>query len=96
MSTNRGHTSLRGRRRAGNKMAEFDRLPGELRGWLANAILPWGARSARRAYDRAMSRTNSWEQAVEELNLLQDKLVAHDARRVWGTDHPYAADRSSQ
>ena len=92
MPTNRGHTSLRTRRRVGNKMAEFDRLPRELRGWLASAILPWGARSALRVYNRVVSRTNSWEQAVEELNILQDRLVAHDARRVWGADHPNASE----
>ena len=37
---NLGQTRLRRRRRDGDAMAEFDRLPPPLRAWLAAAALP--------------------------------------------------------
>lgn len=86
--TNRGRTSLRCRRRRANPMAEYDNLPGELRTWLAAAILPWGPKSVRRAYDQALSQTQNTGLALQELDRLQTKLVAKDAARIWGYDHP--------
>lgn len=93
MSGNRGQTALRCRRRTGCSMREYDRLPAELRAWLAVAILPWAPRSARRAYDRALSRTASPRQALQELDRIQARLVAKDAGRIWGRDHPDAEER---
>ncbi|ESQ13778.1 MAG: hypothetical protein JKP98_25960 [Rhodobacteraceae bacterium] len=49
MARNRGATSLRRKRRSEDPMREFDRLPANLRAWLANAILPWRPRSVQRA-----------------------------------------------
>ena len=40
MPTNRGTTSLKLKRRAGNPMRDYDGLPCELRNWLATAVLP--------------------------------------------------------
>ena len=87
---NRGTTSLKCRRRNENPMREFDRLPAELRAWIAAADLPWRPRSVRRSYDRALSRTGDREKALEELDCLQNRLVAKDAQRIWGPEHPNA------
>ena len=91
MAANRGKTSLRLKRRNEDPMREFDRLPAELRAWLAAAVLPWRPRSVRRAFDHAVARTEDSSRALEELDRLQDKLVAKDAREVWGQEHPYVS-----
>ncbi|PJE31450.1 hypothetical protein SAMN06297129_1641 [Pseudooceanicola antarcticus] len=54
--TNLGQTGLRRRRCRGNPMADYDRLPPELRAWLRQAALPWSVRSARRAWVRALGK----------------------------------------
>ncbi|MEM7295172.1 MAG: DUF6525 family protein [Pseudomonadota bacterium] len=94
MPSNRGATSLRRRRRAEHPMAEFDRLPAELRGWLASAALPWRPRSARLAYDRALAQTGDVARAIARLDSLQDSLIAKDCSKVWGPNHPNAARRA--
>lgn len=88
---NRGATSLKLKRRNEDPMREFDRLPAELRAWLAAAILPWRPRSVRRAFDRALARTQDRTSALKELDRLQAQLVAKDARKVWSADHPVAS-----
>ncbi|WP_260349929.1 DUF6525 family protein, partial [Alloyangia mangrovi] len=45
------------RRREGDVMSAYDRLPPELRAWLAQAALPWSPRSALRAWRGALVRT---------------------------------------
>jgi hypothetical protein len=72
-------------------MREFDRLPAELRAWLAVAILPWRPRSVRKAYERALAATGDRKRALSALDRLEARLVARDARAVWGGDHPSAA-----
>ncbi|MEM7686440.1 MAG: DUF6525 family protein [Pseudomonadota bacterium] len=91
MPANLGATSLRRKRRNTDPMREFDRLPAELRTWLAVADLPWSPRSARRAFDRALARTKDPVQAIRELDRIQTNQIARDAKRVWGTDHPCSA-----
>ncbi|GGC02334.1 hypothetical protein GCM10011363_18650 [Marivita lacus] len=88
MPTNRGTTSLKLKRRAGNPMRDYDGLPCELRNWLATAVLPWRPASARRVFDRAMARTADPAHALDELDRLQARLVAKDVGRIWGPDHP--------
>jgi hypothetical protein len=88
MRGNRGRTSLKLRRRNEDPMRDYDRLPPELRAWLAAAVLPWRPRSVRRAFERAVARTKDRSRALEELDRLQDRLVAKDARAVWGDAHP--------
>lgn len=90
MSTNRGETSLKRKRRSTDPMRDYDRLPAELRTWLAAAILPWSPRSVRRAYERANAKTGCATSALAELDLMQLRLVARDSRKVWGADHPDA------
>ncbi|MEM8570045.1 MAG: DUF6525 family protein [Pseudomonadota bacterium] len=91
MPGNRGTTSLKRKRRAGDPMQEFDRLPSELRIWLSTAILPWRARSVQRAFEKALARTGDRALALRELDRLQDQLIAKDAMTIWGRAHPYAA-----
>jgi len=78
MRGNRGKTSLKLKRRNEDPMREYDRLPPELRAWLASAVLPWRPQSVRRAFDRAMARTRDRSRALEELDRLQNKLIAKD------------------
>jgi hypothetical protein len=90
MAGNRGHTTLKCKRRADNPMREYDRLPTELRAWLSSAVLPWRAKSVLRAYQNAYQRTGNRDLALRELDRLQSRLVAKDAQRVWGRQHPSA------
>ncbi|MEM1343975.1 MAG: DUF6525 family protein [Pseudomonadota bacterium] len=90
MRANLGASSLRRRRRNGDVMREFDRLPADLRCWLAHAILPWAPRSVRRSFSRALAKTGDRSLALAELDRIESKLVARDARKIWGDDHPWA------
>ncbi|MEM6679272.1 MAG: DUF6525 family protein [Pseudomonadota bacterium] len=69
-------------------MRDFDLLPAELRAWLAGAVLPWRPRSVRRSFERALARTGDRRLALAELDRLQQRLIARDARQIWGADHP--------
>jgi hypothetical protein len=88
MPGNRGNTSLKLKRCNEDPMQEYDRLPTQLRAWLAAAVLPWRPRSVRRAFDRAVARTQDPTRALEELDRLQAKLLARDAQEIWGRDYP--------
>ena len=88
MPRNLGDTRLKRPQRRASAMQEFDRLPPDLRQWLSAANLPWSARSAQRAYAKALKRCRDSEAALRELDALQDRLIAKDAARVWGADHP--------
>ncbi len=93
MSGNRGQTSLKMKRRSTDPMREFDRLPAELRSWLASAMLPWRPHSVRRTFDRAVARVGDTASALKELDRIEKRLVAKDAAAVWGHDHPLAASK---
>ena len=71
-------------------MQEFDRLPEELRAWVATAKLPWRAGSVQAAYRKALKRTQDHQSALQELDRIQNAMVAKDARRIWGEHHPAA------
>lgn len=88
--SNRGCTTLKRRLRAEDRMSEYDRLAPELRQWLSAAILPWRPKSVRRAFAKAYDRTGSADDALRELDRLQLRLIAKDARAVWGDEHPDA------
>ncbi|MEM0923888.1 MAG: DUF6525 family protein [Pseudomonadota bacterium] len=92
MTKNLGSTGLKRHRREGDRMREFDRLPAELRRWLARAILPWGPRSVRRSFDRALAKTGDPELALSTLDRLERRQIARDAAHVWGADHPFGAE----
>lgn len=91
MGGNCGQTSLRARRRSGDPMGEFDRLPPALRQWLSGAVLPWRPASVRRTYARALKRTGCPRRALAELDRIEAKRIAQDVRQVWGAAHPGAA-----
>ncbi len=91
MARNRGATSLKCRRRRQDPMRDYDRLHPDLRDWLASAVLPWSPRSAKRAFERAVAKACTPNDALREMDRLQARLIARDARRVWGPDHPTAA-----
>jgi len=95
MPHNQGRTSLRRRRHTADPMAEYDRLPRELREWLASAVLPWSATSARKAWVKALSKTNDPLRALDELDLLEAKLIAKDAASVWGQAYPVELRQAS-
>jgi len=78
LGRNLGETNLRRRRRNEDPIREYDRLPPALRAWIAQAALPWRPRSVLRAYKKALSRTGSGRQALEELTRLEAQQLAKD------------------
>jgi len=88
MYSNRGSTSLKRKRRNECPILDYDRLPSELRAWIANAELPWRPKSVLKAYGRAFSKTGDRNKAMNELNNIQHRLVAKDAIVIWGKNHP--------
>lgn len=93
MPTNKGHTTLKSKRRSANPMGDYDSLPVELRQWVAGAALPWRAKSVQKAYDKALAKTGDRIMALRELDALQKHLIARDAAKVWGQSHPAASRR---
>ena len=87
MPSNRGHTSLRGKP-SRNSMRDYDRLPPELRVWIASANLPWRPRSVLKTYEKQIAKTGSPERALRELDRIQSKLLAKDTLKIWGREHP--------
>ena len=79
MRRNLGQTNLRKRRRQVDPMREFDRLPPQLRTWLAQAALPWRPKSVQRAYQKALARTGDHGSAIAELERLQVRQLEKDA-----------------
>ncbi len=81
------NTALPRARRAVDPMAAFDRLPPVLRGWLAHAALPWSARSAARAWARALRECGGDTRAalarldrIEAATLARDRATARISR----------------
>ena len=72
-------------RSARDPMAEFDRLPADLRRWLAGAALPWSPRSAHRAWLRALSEAASPQEALARLDALQTARLRRDLLTVGGS-----------
>ncbi|MDX5384023.1 MAG: DUF6525 family protein [Rhodobacterales bacterium] len=76
-------------RPARDPMAEFDRLPPELRRWLAQAALPWSPRSALRAWQRALAQSRAPQDALARLDALQAARLARDRlHRAIGVEKP--------
>ncbi|WP_281841037.1 DUF6525 family protein [Sinisalibacter aestuarii] len=70
-------------------MQEYDRLPPVLRRWLADAILPWSARSVHRAWGRARRASDGCEiRALERLTAAEARQISRDAPHVWGAPVP--------
>lgn len=64
-------------------MAGYDRLPADLRAWLAQAALPWSPASALRLW-----RKGDPAAARGRLDAAEARLLARDAPRVWGAGYP--------
>jgi len=88
MNNNLGRTSLKRKKRNENPLLDYDRLPRDLRAWVANAKLPWRPRSVIKAYERAFLKTGDPNKAINELNYIQHRLIAKDAVVIWGKNHP--------
>ena len=88
MPHNRGRTSLICRRPSVAPMQAYDALPPELRAWVAQAALPWSARSVRAAYGKALAKSGDPSKALAKLDQLQQALLARDAKVVWSQEYP--------
>lgn len=63
-------------------MADYDRLPADLRAWLAQAALPWSPRSAARAFADALTRSpGNRAAALAELDRLEQRSLARALTR---------------
>ncbi|GLK65061.1 DUF6525 family protein [Paracoccus kondratievae] len=81
-------TSLRRRRRS-CPIAQYDRLPPELRRWLAQAALPWSPVSALRLWQKILSETaGDVEAARRRLDQIEARMLMKDAPHIWGTPLP--------
>jgi len=78
MSRNLGQSSLRRRRRSGDPMAAFDRLPAPLRQWLSEAALPWSPVSVRRIWSKSQARGLTLEQTLPLLTQAEARALARD------------------
>lgn len=74
-------------------MARYDRLPVELRAWLAEAALPWSACSALRLWRCALRDTPDITAARQRLQDAEARLLARDAPRIWGPDYPLPTEQ---
>jgi Family of unknown function (DUF6525) len=88
---NRNLSSPRARWRKTNPMAAYDRLPPDLRSWLAGAALPWSAASVLRLWHRALRETGCPQAARDRLNRAEARTLARDAAMVWGPAYPERA-----
>lgn len=76
--------SLRRRHRPCS-IEQYDRLPPELRNWLAQAALPWSPVSALRVWTRAMRESAGDTDAVlRRLELIEARMLMKDAPQIWG------------
>ncbi len=83
------NTNLRRHRRNTNPMAEYDALPRELRGWLANAQLPWSPKSVRKLWRKALLQNDGeTRQALRFLSACEARLIEKDAPKVWNASFP--------
>lgn len=85
---NRNLASPRARWRKTNPMAAYDRLPPDLRCWLAGAALPWSAASVLRVWRRALDETGCPKSALNRLQRVEAKTLARDAALIWGPTYP--------
>ncbi|MFQ6552250.1 DUF6525 family protein [Aestuariibius insulae] len=78
MSRNLGATSLRRRARSGDPMRSYDALAPELRRWMAQAALPWSARSCARLWDRARRQGLGPNYALAALSRAERRQLERD------------------
>lgn len=83
-------SSPRARWRAGNPMAEHDRLPPDLRRFMIEAALPWSAASILRIWRKELARGQSPAAALDRIRRAAAATLRREAALVWGPDHPDA------
>jgi hypothetical protein len=70
-------------------MAEFDRLPQDLRQWLAAADLPWSAKSTLKLWNKALNQHGgNRAAALSYLTDCEASKIKKDAPEVWGASYP--------
>ncbi|SLN66233.1 hypothetical protein ROA7450_03513 [Roseovarius albus] len=79
MNRNLGATRLKRRRRAGDPMQAYDRLPPELRSWLSTAARPWSPRSCAKIWDKAQRDGLTPVQIVERLAQSETRALTRDS-----------------
>jgi Family of unknown function (DUF6525) len=72
----------------GCPMAAYDRLPPELRAWLAAAALPWSIKSVRKIWRQALHRSGDRNAALARLAAAEAATLAQESAKVWGRTHP--------
>ena len=77
---NLGTTQQRIRRRAADPMAAYDRLPSDLRKWVAGAALPWSAKSCLALWQRALRDGATPEQAIARLDRAEMAALSREAQ----------------
>ena len=71
-------------------MEHYDRLPPDLRSWLAGAALPWSPHSVLKIWNRLSRELGRDTTAIRQrLDLAERRMLAKDATRIWGTAYPY-------
>ncbi|ADO41238.1 DUF6525 family protein [Ketogulonicigenium vulgare] len=81
-------TSLR-RRADPRPMDQFDRLPPDVRAWLARAALPWSPRSVQKLWRRALRECGGDPaRALARMDLAEARMLAKDCPKIWGRAHP--------
>jgi hypothetical protein len=68
-------------------MVEFDRLPPDLRAWLAQAALPWSVPSVRKLWSQARRR-HGQHGALAYLSEVEARALARDAQNIWNGAPP--------
>lgn len=75
---NLGDTSLRLRRRNRDPMRDFDRLPPELRRWVAQAALPWSPQSCLALWNKQKRRGLPAQQILSHLDQIEAARLSRD------------------
>ena len=75
---NLGATHLPARRRAVDPMRIYDRLPPELRNWMAHAARPWSPMSCLRLWRKALAEEGCPERARQRLDQAERAMLARD------------------
>ena len=76
-------------------MQVYDRLPPELRDWMAQAALPWSPTSCLRLWRRAVSEEGCVLRARQRMERAEQAMLAREARRAGGSEAGSGAGPSS-
>lgn len=68
-------------------MRAHDKLPAALRCWLAQAALPWSARSVLKIWNEAM-KAGGEAAALDRLHRAERATLQREAPLVWGQGYP--------